>query len=187
MAADLEFACKAGTAGMQMAMGLVDSDMIKYGMAIGSDTSQGRPGDALEYTASAGGAAFIIGKEKKADHRRDTEDGELHHRHARLLEEGGGGLPIARRKVHWRARILQARHQRNEDASRGDGIKARGLQLCRVPPAERQVPDDRREAAWIHGKQIENGLLTPIIGNTYSGASLLGLAATLDIAKPGRG
>ena len=35
-------------------------------------------------------------------------------------------------------------------------------------------------------KQIETGLLSPIIGNTYSGASLLGLAATLDIAKPGQ-
>jgi hydroxymethylglutaryl-CoA synthase len=33
-------------------------------------------------------------------------------------------------------------------------------------------------------KKIEPGLLTPMIGNTYSGASMLGLAATLDIAKP---
>lgn len=40
-AADLEFACKAGTAGIQMTMGLVDSDMIEYGLAIGADTSQG--------------------------------------------------------------------------------------------------------------------------------------------------
>ena len=62
-AADLEFACKAGTAGIQMTMGLVDSDMIEYGLAIGADTSQGAPGDALEYTASAGGAAYIIGKD----------------------------------------------------------------------------------------------------------------------------
>ena len=46
-AADLEFACKAGTAGIQMTMGLVDSDMIEYGLAIGADTSQGAPGDAL--------------------------------------------------------------------------------------------------------------------------------------------
>ena len=60
-AADLEFACKAGTAGIQATMGLVDSGMIKYGLAIGADTSQGAPGDALEYTASAGGAAYIIG------------------------------------------------------------------------------------------------------------------------------
>ena len=37
-AADLEFACKAGTAGIQMTMGLVDSNMIEYGLAIGADT-----------------------------------------------------------------------------------------------------------------------------------------------------
>ena len=58
-AADLEFACKAGTAGIQMTMGLVESGMIEYGLAIGADTSQGAPGDALEYTASAGGAALL--------------------------------------------------------------------------------------------------------------------------------
>jgi len=37
-AADYEFACKAGTAGIQTCMGLVEAGMIKYGMAIGSDT-----------------------------------------------------------------------------------------------------------------------------------------------------
>jgi len=49
--ADFEFACKAGTAGIQACMGMVDSGMIELGMAIGSDVSQGAPGDALEYTA----------------------------------------------------------------------------------------------------------------------------------------
>ena len=34
-------------------------------------------------------------------------------------------------------------------------------------------------------EQFETGLLTPRIGNTYSGAVFLGLAAILDIAKPG--
>jgi hydroxymethylglutaryl-CoA synthase len=64
MVADYEFACKAGTAAIQSCTALVKAEMIKYGLAIGADTSQAAPGDALEFSASAGGAAFIIGKEK---------------------------------------------------------------------------------------------------------------------------
>src|SRR3989454_5970297 len=63
-AADYEFACKAGTAAMQTCMGLTMSNMYRFGMAIGADTSQGAPGDALEYSASAGAAAFLIGTER---------------------------------------------------------------------------------------------------------------------------
>src|SRR2546421_1454205 len=37
---------------------------MKYGLAIGSDPSQGAPGDALEYSASAGGAALLIGTDR---------------------------------------------------------------------------------------------------------------------------
>src|SRR5512133_661633 len=60
-AADWEFACKAGTEAFTAAMGLVGSHMANYALAIGMDTAQGRPGDALEYTAAAGGAAYILG------------------------------------------------------------------------------------------------------------------------------
>jgi hydroxymethylglutaryl-CoA synthase len=34
-------------------------------------------------------------------------------------------------------------------------------------------------------EQIQPGLLVPVIGNTYAGAALIGLTATLDVAKPG--
>ena len=59
--ADFEFACKAGTEAMTAGMGMVGSGMANYVLAIGADTAQGRPGDALEYTAAAGAAAVIIG------------------------------------------------------------------------------------------------------------------------------
>jgi hydroxymethylglutaryl-CoA synthase len=61
LAADMEFACKAGTEAMQASFAFVGSSMGDYALAIGMDTAQARPGDALEYTAAAGGAAFIIG------------------------------------------------------------------------------------------------------------------------------
>jgi len=61
--ADFEFACKAGTAGIQTCMGLVESGRIDLGLAIGADVAQGAPGDALEYTAAAGGAAYVIGRD----------------------------------------------------------------------------------------------------------------------------
>ncbi|MCE5259865.1 MAG: hydroxymethylglutaryl-CoA synthase, partial [Chloroflexi bacterium] len=61
LGADWQFACKAGTEALQAGIALIGSGMADYAMAIGADTAQGRPGDALEYTAAAGGAAFILG------------------------------------------------------------------------------------------------------------------------------
>ncbi len=59
-AVDMEFACRAGTTAMGIVIGMVSSGIIKYGLAIGTDTAQGRPGDELDYTAAAGAAAYIF-------------------------------------------------------------------------------------------------------------------------------
>lgn len=106
-AADYEFACKAGTAGIQTCMGMVKSGMIPFGVAIGADVAQGAPGDALEYTAAAGGAAFVIGNEDviaEINHTcsftTDTPD---------FWRREGQKLPPPRRSVHRRSRLLQAR------------------------------------------------------------------------------
>jgi hydroxymethylglutaryl-CoA synthase len=45
-----------------------------------------------------------------------------------------------------------------------------------------------RRVAQILGfsaEQVKPGLVVPRLGNTYSGSSMIGLAATLDQAKPG--
>jgi hydroxymethylglutaryl-CoA synthase len=47
--ADFEFACKAGTEAMFVALGLVESGRVRYAMGIGADTSQGAPNDALDF------------------------------------------------------------------------------------------------------------------------------------------
>ena len=73
--ADFEFACKAGTEAMFCALSHVNAGQMDYALAIGADTSQGAPGDPLEYTASAGGAAFLFG-------RGDEVLGEVLHTHS---------------------------------------------------------------------------------------------------------
>src|SRR5512145_2186176 len=70
--ADFEFACKAGSEGMFVALSLVKAEQMEYALAIGADTSQGAPGDALEYSASAGAAAYIFGTEKLVAACEDT-------------------------------------------------------------------------------------------------------------------
>ena len=183
-AADLEFACKAGTAGIQMSMGMCDSKMIKYGMAIGSDTSQGRPGDALEYTASAGGAAFIIGSEKKeyiaellktVSYTSDTPD--FWRREGASFPSHGGrftGEPA------YFKHIVNATKQLFEIT----GFKPSDFKYVVFHQPNGKFPLNAAKLLGFSTEQVKDGLLTPIIGNTYSGASMLGLAAVLDIAKP---
>ncbi|MGC8479783.1 MAG: hydroxymethylglutaryl-CoA synthase [Candidatus Micrarchaeia archaeon] len=184
-AADLEFACKAGTAGIQMCSGLVDSKMINYGMAIGSDTSQGRPGDALEYTASAGGAAFIIGNKKEeyvaeilktTSYTSDTPD--FWRREGASFPSHGGrftGEPA------YFKHITSATKQLFEIT----GFKPSDFTYAVFHQPNGKFPINVSKILGFEEKQIKDGLLTPMIGNTYSGASMLGLAAVLDVAKPG--
>lgn len=182
-AADLEFACKAGTAGIQMSMGLVDSDMVKYSLAIGADTSQGAPGDALEYTASAGGAAYIIGKENTiADinetYSFTTDTPDFYRREGQGYPSHGGrftGEPAFFKHVLNAAKGLFEK----TDSAAKDYDHA-----CFHQPNGKFYLRAGKKLGFTD-EQLENGLLTPDIGNTYSGAVPLGLSNILDVAEPG--
>ncbi len=182
-AADLEFACKAGTAGIQMCLGMVSSGMIRYGVAIGADTSQGAPGDALEYSASAGGAAYLIGTEKiiakinkTLSFTTDTPDfwrreGQPYPKHAGRFT----GEPAYFRHITSAAKMM----------FEAMGTKPEDYQYAVFHQPNGKFPTRVAAQLGFTPEQIETGLLTPKIGNTYSGAVPLGLSAVLDIAKPG--
>jgi len=183
MVADYEFACKAGTAAIQTCMALVKSDMIKYGLAIGSDTSQAAPGDALEYAASAGGAAFIIGKEKVIANINDTcsfttDTPDFWRREGRKYPAHGGrftGSPAYFRHITECSKILMERI----------GSKPADYNYVVFHQPNGKFPTRVAGMLGFTPEQVKQGLLCPVIGNTYSGASMVGLASVLDIAKPG--
>ncbi len=183
-AADWQFACKAGTEAMVAAMGFVGSRMADYALAIGMDTAQGRPGDALEYTAGAGGAAFVIGPaedslaviESAYSYVTDTPD-FWRRAHARYPEHGQRftGEPAYFKHITEAANaILRASHATPAD-----------FQYAVFHQPNTKFPQRVAAQLGFSEAQIAAGLLVPVIGNTYAGAAIIGLTAILDEAKPG--
>ena len=182
-AADLEFACKAGTAALQACLGLVSSNLIDLGLAIGADVSQGAPGDMLEYTAAAGGAAYVIGSkdvaaEIEGTYSFTTDTPDFWRREGMAYPEHGGrftGEPAYFKHVTGAARgLLERMGTTPEDYDYAVFHQPNGKFPVRVA-----------KMLGFSKKQIEPGLIVPLIGNTYSASCLIGLAATLDIARPG--
>ena len=183
-AADYEFACKAGTAAIQTCMGLTISEMYRYGMAIGSDTSQGAPSDALEYSASAGAAAFVIGRDhlmatidSTVSYTTDTPD--FWRREGQAYPSHGGrftGEPAYFKHVMSCANLLFKRA--------GTGPEDYDFAVFHQPNGK--FPVRVGKMLGFNDKQMDTGLLVREIGNTYSGAIMVGMCAIFDIAKPGQ-
>jgi len=182
-AADFEFACKAGTAAMQTCMGLTLSKMYRYGLAIGSDTSQGAPGDALEYSASAGGAAFLIGTERviaEIDHTVSytTDTPDFWRREGQRYPSHGGrftGEPAYFKHVINCAQLLFKRA----------GTSADDYDYAVFHQPNGKFPVRAGKQLGFKDAQMDAGLLVRDIGNTYSGAIMVGLCAIFDEAEPG--
>lgn len=181
--ADYEFACKAGTAGIQSCMGLVSSGMVEYGLAVGADTAQGAPGDALEFTAAAGGAAYIIGMEDtvadfEGTYSYTTDTPDFWRREGQSYPRHGGrftGSPAYFKHVQNATKGLLEKL----------GLKPEDFRYAVFHQPNGKFPRAVAEALGFTKEQIKDGMLVDRIGNTYSGSSPLGLARVLDVAEAG--
>ena len=183
MAADYEFACKAGTAALQTCLGLVAGDYIKFGMAIGADTSQGAPADALEYTAAAGGAAYVVGKSRviaeiEGTYSFTTDTSDFWRREGQQYPRHGGrftGEPGYFKHVVAGAQgLLEKMHSKPEEFDYAVFHQPNG-----------KFPRSVASTLGFSPEQIRQGLVVEKLGNTYSASSLIGLASVLDAAEPG--
>ncbi len=183
-AADFEFACKAGSEAMQAACAYVGSGMAERALAIGMDAAQGKPGDHLEMTAAAGGAAFLFSPaddaiatvEASCSYVTDTPD-FFRRQHMHYPEHGHRFTGEPSYFTHTRAAAARL-------------LESLGLGPSDYHYAVFHQPNPkfmRRVAAELGftEKQVAPAAVVDRIGNTYSGASLLGLAAVLDVAGAG--
>jgi hydroxymethylglutaryl-CoA synthase len=183
-AADWEFACKAGTEAMQAAIAFVGSGMARYALSIGMDTAQGRPGDALEYTAAAGGAAMLIGPaeeslaviEASVSFVTDTPDfWRRAHAHYPSHGQRFTGEPAYFHHVTNAAQLMLE----------GLGRKPDDYRYAVLHQPNVKFPQRAAKLLGFRPEQIQTGLLVGRIGNTYAGSALVGMTAVLDEARPG--
>lgn len=183
-AADWEFACKAGTEAMVAAIALVGSQMADYALSIGMDAAQGRPGDALEYTAAAGGAAFLLGPAEESlaiidsSYSFVTDTPDFWRRAYQKYPEHGQrftGEPAYFKHINAAA----------ETYMQATNTTASDYTYAVFHQPNTKFPLRVAKNLGFSQEQIAPGLLVPVIGNTYSGAAIIGLTAILDIAQPG--
>ena len=181
--ADLEFACKAGSEAMHICAEIVAAGRIKYALAVGADTSQGAPGDPLEFATASGAAAFVFGAdnlvarlEAMVSFATDTPD--FWRREGQRFPRHGGRF------------TGEPAYFRHTTAAAGKIMEVTGL----APKEFRHVvfhqpngkfPTRVGRTLGFTKEQLAAGLLSPRIGNTYSASSPLGLCAALDASAPG--
>jgi hydroxymethylglutaryl-CoA synthase len=181
--ADLEFACKAGTEGLYIALNEVKAGEMPYALAIGADTSQGAPSDALEYSTAAGAAAFIVGSDNLIAELIDThvfmtDTPDFWRRENAHYPEHGGrftGAPAYFKHVKGAANAML------EKVS----MRPADFDYVIFHQPNGKFPVLAAKQLGFEEPQWRLGLLSPTLGNTYSGSSPMGLASTLDEANPG--
>lgn len=182
-AADWEFACKAGTEAVQASIGLIGSGMGKYTLSIGMDTAQGRPGDALEYTAASGGAAFLLGPAEEAvaiyqgSYSYVTDTPDFWRRAEEPYPSHGdrftGEPAYFQHTLSSASKLMELMGTTPEDYT---------FAVFHQPNVK--FPSRAAKMLGFTPEQIQTGLLANNIGNVYSGSCMIGLTAILDIAKP---
>jgi hydroxymethylglutaryl-CoA synthase len=165
-------------------MGFVGSGMARYALSIGMDTAQGRPGDALEYTAGAGGAAYILGPAEESlatiegSYSFVTDTPDFWRRQYEKYPEHGQrftGEPAYFKHVTTAGQTLMDMM----------GTKPGDYKYFIPHQPNVKFPQRAGKLLGFSDEQIKTGLLVGVIGNTYAGAAMIGLTAVLDEAKPG--
>src|SRR3989338_4564716 len=184
--ADVEFACKAGTAAIQMGMGLVKSGMVKYALAVGADTAEYDVENVGDHSTGAGSGAYILGNSKEEiiadieDTVSYTSDVPDFWRRPRMRypthAERFTGEPAYFSHTIEASKMIMKKH----------GISPKDIDHVVFHTPNGKFAVKAAKALGFSNDQLKSGFVVNKIGNTYSAATLIGLASVLDVAEPGQ-
>jgi hydroxymethylglutaryl-CoA synthase len=183
-AADLEFACKAATAGLGITVGLLDSGKIEYGLVIGSDTAQAKPNDILEFTAASASCAYVLGSDKQktiadvlfmSSYTSDTPD---------FWRRDGSHFPSHAGRFTGEPAYFHHIFSEGTKLLAQSNLAPSDFDYCVFHMPNGKFPRTIAKKLGFTTEQLAQSLIVDDIGNSYSASSLIGLSVVLDIAKP---
>ncbi len=181
-AADLQFACKAGTAALQIVLSGIQAKSYSYGISIGTDIAQSKPRDTLEYSAGAGAACFLLGSNKIIAEIKstlsvtsDTPD---------FWRRAGETFPSHSGRFTSEPAYLKHIITTIDALLRNSGLKISEFDHYVFHAPNIKFPLILARHFGLPSNKIRGLNIVSQIGNTYSANSLIALASTLDIAKP---
>jgi hydroxymethylglutaryl-CoA synthase len=180
LAADLEFACKAGSAGIQLVAALLEAGQIEYGLAIGADAAQSKKGDELEYTAGAGAAAFILGCKPREFLAQIDYFSSFSSNTPDFWRRDGVDFPSHAGRFTGEMAYFHHLEEGIKRFFEGSEQKVEDFEAIIFHMPNLKFPLKLAERLGVKTKQIERGLIVKQIGNPYSASSLLGLCQVLD-------
>lgn len=184
LAADLEFACKAGTAGMQITLGLLDSKKISYGLIVGSDTAQGKPHDVLEYASASTACAYLLSNNDNEIIARVLETSSFSSDTSDFWRRDGERYPSHFGRFTGEPAYFNHVLSESNKLLAISGLKPGDFDYCVFHMPNGKFPRQVAKKLGFRPEQLAPSLTVETIGNPYSASSLLGLASVLDIAKP---
>lgn len=183
-ASDLEFACKGGTAAVLLSTALVKGKLGEYALAIGSDCPQSAPGSLLEASVGAGACALVIGPESEAIATIEAAASagsdltDFWRRDGATYPSVVGKFSVDEGYMAHSERVARALFE-------ATGTTAKDYAACVFHQPYASLPSTLAKSLGFSAAQAKPGLIAARIGNSYSGSSLLALAAVLEKASAG--
>jgi hydroxymethylglutaryl-CoA synthase len=180
---DLEFACKAGTTGMQIVAAFIEAGMIDAGLVIGVDKAQSRPGDALEYTAASAAVAYILTRKPGIAKIRSTVSycSDTPDFWRRQTEEYPSHTGRFTGKPAYFKHIEEATTKLLKETDK----KITDFDHVVFHMPNGKFPLQVSKKLGVNSKQLKTGFTVKNTGNPYSASSLLGLARVLAFGEKG--
>lgn len=181
-AVDLQFACKAATAGLTMAVAEVAQKHMDYGLVIGTDKAQAKQGDALEWSAGAAAAAILVGHKKVIATINDvyscsSDTPDFWRRSEQAYPSHAGrfsGEPGYFAHVVPAAKEIMKRNK----------LTPKNIDYVVFHMPNGVFPIKAAAMLGFDANKLAAGMTVLEVGNPYSASALLGLAAVLEKAGP---